>query len=402
MDVAKQSANLTDSSVAIAKHYISLARQGHPNAIAALMRQSLLDTGVIIEVGRTANCLVVIGAADIAPEQAVLVEFVRAGLKKLQPANIDRVIVQGKLKSESRPTWRTSFMLNAEDLSVTQTDSAALRLSPGFMPGMASQGVVADTMADQRMEELLTCSLEPAPANPPRKFSVWAALMPIVFIGGLVSLGLNGWYFQRMQQVSWEYRIEAIEDTSLESTIQQLGAEGWELATTRRIASTDSDLHETVFKRSVAGTLSSPKTQLVESSENTEQPIEFVVAEDVDFQPQQSGVKEDLKMFNLAQLSYYKRNKRFARSISSLQVDIKGLPTETAQYRFVNEAQSHTYSFVVATPKQSDLNSYAGIVFVTAEGKLKTLICESNGPGQEVANLTVVNSGECATGFSAL
>ncbi|MBN3898340.1 MAG: hypothetical protein HWQ41_24620 [Nostoc sp. NOS(2021)] len=92
------------------------------------------------------------------------------------------------------------------------------------------------------------------------KFNVFNILVQFrkiintVFLGGILGiLVFNLWWEQQPKTVEWEYRIESFEDTTFDTSINQLGEDKWELVFARRaLAGEDSSsrgIYECIFRR---------------------------------------------------------------------------------------------------------------------------------------------------------
>jgi DNA-directed RNA polymerase subunit RPC12/RpoP len=93
------------------------------------------------------------------------------------------------------------------------------------------------------------------PSRPPRSGSVWtivatalAAMQTTLLVVIAVELF---WLANAPPAVTWEYRIESIDDIMFESEMDKLGAEGWELTFARRAIDsiTDRGIYECIFRR---------------------------------------------------------------------------------------------------------------------------------------------------------
>ena len=125
---------MTDSKSDI----ISLAKQGNPKAIAALMNQSLQTKGITAKVALKDGCLQIMLESIQTPNQTSLVTFIKKGVTSLGILSVERVKVYGKQSGEEFPAWNQEFELieqnipnsffvleeNNDNKSQLQTDSA--------------------------------------------------------------------------------------------------------------------------------------------------------------------------------------------------------------------------------------------------------------------------------------
>ncbi len=90
---------------------LQLAKQGDPEAIAALMNRSLQPKGISAKVAFKDGCLqIMLESAQVTNQQA-LVAFVRKGITSLETALIERVKIYGKCLGEEFPVWNQEFEL---------------------------------------------------------------------------------------------------------------------------------------------------------------------------------------------------------------------------------------------------------------------------------------------------
>jgi signal peptidase I len=92
-------------------HLLELARQGNPEAIAALMNRSLAPQAMTAIASLEEGCLEVIFEADQLPNQQDCVTFARKGLTALGSDRIQRVKVYGKKTSQAVPDWSQTVEL---------------------------------------------------------------------------------------------------------------------------------------------------------------------------------------------------------------------------------------------------------------------------------------------------
>ena len=124
---------MTDSK----SNITSLAKQGNPNAIAALMNQSLQPKGITAKVALKDGCLQVMLESTQVPSQTSLVAFIKKGVTSLGILSVERVKVYGKQSGEEFPAWNQEFELVEQNIpnsffvleesnnkSQLQTDSA--------------------------------------------------------------------------------------------------------------------------------------------------------------------------------------------------------------------------------------------------------------------------------------
>lgn len=77
------------------------------------------------------------------------------------------------------------------------------------------------------------------------------SLIMVTLIGILGILLTNTLIGSKLGTVAWEYQIESVPDLSFDTTMNELGKEGWELVFARRASNptTDDFSYECIFKR---------------------------------------------------------------------------------------------------------------------------------------------------------
>ncbi len=92
---------------------LELAKQGNPNAIAALINRNLNPKGVTAKVSRKDNCLRVMLESAEVPNQNSMVEFIRSGILKLRVAEINTLQIFGRQVGDEVPVWSQTIHLKA-------------------------------------------------------------------------------------------------------------------------------------------------------------------------------------------------------------------------------------------------------------------------------------------------
>lgn len=102
---------------------VELAKKGDASAIATLMNKSLRPKGVAAQAVRTGNFLEITLHSQRALNQKAMLEIVQKGMKNLQVAAIERVLVRSQ--TGDTPTWESEFVLN-ENVSPSPPPSQKL------------------------------------------------------------------------------------------------------------------------------------------------------------------------------------------------------------------------------------------------------------------------------------
>jgi hypothetical protein len=87
------------------------AKQGNPNAIAALMSRSMKSQGIDVKASLDDRCLEVILEAAKVPTSAATISFIRKGMTNLGVNSIDTVRVSAYQTGDSTPAWQEDIVL---------------------------------------------------------------------------------------------------------------------------------------------------------------------------------------------------------------------------------------------------------------------------------------------------
>jgi len=84
---------------------LDAAKQGNPQAIAALMNRSLNPKGIKVKTKLTTKTLHVALEAEHVPNQGALVAYVSKGIANLKIETIENLIVYGQSSGDEKPQW---------------------------------------------------------------------------------------------------------------------------------------------------------------------------------------------------------------------------------------------------------------------------------------------------------
>lgn len=90
---------------------LNQAKSGNAQAIATIINKTLEPKGIHVKASISYDCLTLILESTTAPAQEATVDFIKKGLLKLQPNNISKVIVRGRIKDQTLNLWQESFNL---------------------------------------------------------------------------------------------------------------------------------------------------------------------------------------------------------------------------------------------------------------------------------------------------
>lgn len=111
-------------------HVLELAKQGDPQAIAALMNQSLQPRGMTARVEREGSLLEVVLEADRIPNREALSTFVQKGISNLGVESIQAVRIIGQQTGASFPAWMHELDLGPARFDADAQSAAPLEAQP--------------------------------------------------------------------------------------------------------------------------------------------------------------------------------------------------------------------------------------------------------------------------------
>ncbi|GAB4379445.1 MAG: hypothetical protein Kow00121_33640 [Elainellaceae cyanobacterium] len=114
----------------------TLAKQGEPAAIAALINHSLNPRGITARVGWKNHCLGILLEGLPIPDQQEMIAFVRQSLINLQPESLRMVKVGGYQPGQSVPAWYEEIELEGSSISLAELDYSAPSLTSWLNQGL--------------------------------------------------------------------------------------------------------------------------------------------------------------------------------------------------------------------------------------------------------------------------
>jgi Domain of unknown function (DUF4429) len=91
---------------------VSLAKQGNPKAIAALINRQLKPRGIETKASLRGECLEILLEATQVPDQHLAVQFIKKGLVSLNPNGIKTIKLFGRAAGEVFFDWENIFSLS--------------------------------------------------------------------------------------------------------------------------------------------------------------------------------------------------------------------------------------------------------------------------------------------------
>ncbi|NJN58464.1 MAG: hypothetical protein HC879_13670 [Leptolyngbyaceae cyanobacterium SL_5_9] len=120
--------SLQESPQVSPQDILTLAKQGHPKVIAAIMNHSTQQRNIKTQVVRKEDCLYVLLESEQVPDQQAMVSFVRDGVEKLKVEPIRIIKVFGRQIGDNSVAWnqeiqleKNSSPIHSEASTVTQS-----------------------------------------------------------------------------------------------------------------------------------------------------------------------------------------------------------------------------------------------------------------------------------------
>jgi hypothetical protein len=106
----------THSSPTNRMHLMALAKAGDVAALNWLINSTLSPLGAEVSAAMGNNCLVVNAILPETLDRLFLIDFLREALERLQPEEIDRVVIVGSDRARLFPDWQHTLNLHQADL----------------------------------------------------------------------------------------------------------------------------------------------------------------------------------------------------------------------------------------------------------------------------------------------
>jgi hypothetical protein len=140
------------------------ASQGNPQAIKALLNQSLQPEGIAVKVRLKNNCLTVVAESSEPPEKSFMVNFIREKMENLRPQSVSRVVVQGRATGNTSTVWRVGFNLNSDSSATAERN---FEVSPDNPFGPVESDPLSPATTEETAAPLRSQPhTEPRPLNP--------------------------------------------------------------------------------------------------------------------------------------------------------------------------------------------------------------------------------------------
>jgi positive phototaxis protein PixI len=115
---------------------LTLAKQGDPGAIAALINRSLNPKGITARVGWKNQCLGILLEALPIPDQEDMITFIRQSLGELQPESVRLLKIGGYQPGQSVPVWYKEIELEETSASISEVNYRASSITSWLNQGL--------------------------------------------------------------------------------------------------------------------------------------------------------------------------------------------------------------------------------------------------------------------------
>lgn len=369
---------------------LELAKQGEPNAIAALMNAVLKPKGITAQARFEQEVLCIALESPKPLNQDTLVTFIRKGLLELGNQSIQTVRAQGKRTGEKDFTWTKEFFVHPVPTVVAEPEVSPI--PPGSTDAVPSESKSALSAPEMTPESPVTPedSSQPEKETPVEVDSGVAIAEDVASDAEPTEEGLTLTAAEESSEVATdetpEIEIadedEALEEEAIDDELEPQSLRAW------------IKLHWRVYSLPVllvivggffaGGTMafwSTSKVQNQDFGEELFQPREQTA------ENKQSEAEKYLKAMNKAQEEFFQKHKRFAKSLEELERSAN-LIAQSYSYAYrlrVTESAKSTQgnrSLITASPRETGLQSYVGAVFVLPTGT-SSIICQTPKPSMQ-------------------
>jgi hypothetical protein len=330
---------------------LELAKQGNPQAIAALMNLVLEPKGVTAKTQLQDDCLHIVFTSEHTLSQSAIASFVRNGLSTLGHPSFQQVKLYARKNGQTDPLWVESF--------VTGTAARVAPTAHTPPPPAAPKPARVQTHLP---------NLNPPSPPPPTTSLTSAKPRPTPVTPAQPGL------VQKLQQGFQQFWQSST---------------GWATVPHPYKVAIAVSAGAFFIGGSVALLANSQAGNTVQSgvpaSTGSTSPSSQAIVPPMAVQPDTSPaaqVEAYLANMNQAQQAFYQTNGRFATTLEELERSASVLSHSTAYtYRLV--LRDNVQSVLTATPKQAELSSYSGTVLpvdATQPTTMATIICKTNQP----------------------
>ncbi|WP_156119715.1 hypothetical protein [Leptolyngbya sp. KIOST-1] len=122
---------------------LTLAKQGNPKAIEALIHRQLHTRGIQTKVNLKSTGLYILLESEQVPSKVVTFSFIQKGLLNLNPSGIDKVYVYGRQMGSDAPDWGESFVLGEKGTQINTISRVTRQDSNDHLTNFQSFGIAS-------------------------------------------------------------------------------------------------------------------------------------------------------------------------------------------------------------------------------------------------------------------
>ncbi|MDX2230900.1 MAG: type IV pilin-like G/H family protein [Leptolyngbyaceae cyanobacterium bins.349] len=335
---------------------LELARNGHPQAIAALMNSVLEPKGVIAKTQLDGDCLHIVFTSEHLLSQAAIASFVKNGLTTLGTRSFQTVKLYAKKIGQDAPLWMDSFALGHAPVAPVQTVPPTPPPAPKPTAHLPQFSSVAPSTGPSTPVAPPTRQPQPparSSTRSPSSASVAQKIRPVLARCQQIS---EDWVtIARRYKVAIAVGVGAFLIGGTAALLTNIQANSTSQASATRPTEA---LPAMTGQSLVPPTAPSPSTP-------------------------EGQAETYLTQMNQAQQSFYQTHGRFANSLEELEQSAAIL-SQSAHYTYRLVLREQAQAVLTATPKQEGLKSYSGTVLITnaATGTdaLQSIICKTHQP----------------------
>lgn len=340
-------------------HLLALAKQGDPDAIAALMNSTLQARGVTAKVIRIEDYLHVSFSSPRTLNQKTLTEFTRRGLATLELAFLKAVKIYGLKTGEDLPIWTAQ-------LEMSLSKKAALWDTNSAQP-----------VSDRRQ----TSDRFPFP---------WVS-------NAIAQLNRQPWQIslQALQQVPQQLTTYLRANKLTLPWVNPFSNHGRTAIVVASLAFLVGGVVGVTGSRTTQDLKGTPGNSLSTAAVSGDSLASGTTPEQTRSK-QQAATKQYLNTMLKAQQAFYKKNNRLAKSLEELERSAAVL-SHSYSYKYKLVLRNKTQMLLTAIPTSPGLRSYTAIVHIKVTKTTKQAIkgiCETNQPTKAAPGLPKVVGNE--------
>lgn len=375
------------------------AKQGNPEAIAALMNLVLEPRGVSAQANLQNSCLHVFFTSEQLLSQSTLASFVRTGMASIAAQSIQTVRLYAKKVGQSSPIWVEEFSLNA---AIHGTGASASGEQAAISPSVAAppETPIAPVAAQLHQPQAQMASLRaiarslqpPKPSTPVPLGTSSSQAVSFDLSGGLATGAIANPppTANPPSQPTLTKR-----PTGKKKRVKRATSPGQKLGRPprrRRVAKpyvlagmigAGAFLIGGVWAISArlpgnARASSQARTESLTASQQS-----LLAPADSSKATIEQSARQYMAQMNKAQQKFYDANKRFAANLEELERSAS-IMSQSSHYTYRLVTRDRGQAVLTATPKDEGLKSFSGAMFLaeTAQGSdsVAGLVCESTQP----------------------